>query len=333
MNKDSLDIYFDDNYGKLYEQSDNGIATIYNFQGSNGKVKHQFIKREIPQKILPDGEQWYDIVTPYGYGGPLIIEIEDDNKEQLVKEFYEEFAKYCENEHIVSEFVRFHPVVENALDFKEIYNPTWDRYTVGTNLKDFDNPIQMEFSKSCRKHIRHAYNKGVEYKIIMAPDNLEEFQKAYFSTMKRNDATDYYYFDEEYFQKILYYYRNQIVLGEALYEGKVIAASLNYISNKIIHVHLSGTFEEYLNLSPAYILKHGLAVWGKENGYEYIHYGGGRSNKEDDELFLFKKKFGANTCFDFYVGRKIWQPQVYDKICEINHVNINSSFFPAYRSR
>ena len=31
---------------------------------------NQFIKREIP--LLLDGKKYYDIVTPYGYGGPYI---------------------------------------------------------------------------------------------------------------------------------------------------------------------------------------------------------------------------------------------------------------------
>ena len=62
---------------------------------------------------------------------------------------------------IVSEFIRFHPICQNALDFKEIYNATCIRKTLGTNLEKYDNPIQEEFSKSCRKNIRQALNKGI----------------------------------------------------------------------------------------------------------------------------------------------------------------------------
>ena len=70
---------------------------------------------------MSSDEKWYDFVTPYGYGGPLITEVEDGAKEQLVKAFYEEFSRYCAEQKIVSEFVRFHPIAQNALDFIEVY--------------------------------------------------------------------------------------------------------------------------------------------------------------------------------------------------------------------
>ena len=56
-----LDIYFHDNYGKLYERAENGSAMIFIFKHDYGTIKTQFIKREIPIRI--DGQTYYDIVT------------------------------------------------------------------------------------------------------------------------------------------------------------------------------------------------------------------------------------------------------------------------------
>lgn len=326
------DIYFDDQYGKLYEKADNGKAEIFLYENQYGRIRHQFIKRKIPKSIW-EQEQLYDIVTPYGYGGPIIIEAADMGKEELVKGFYEEFSKYCHGEGIVSEFIRFHPIVNNALDFNEIYHPIWDRNTVGTNLKDFEDPVQSEFSKRCRKNIRQAVNKGVSCRITYQPEELENFKQIYYDTMKRNDAEDYYFFDDAYFEMCLKNYRENLLLIEAVFEDKVIAAGMYFLYNRTIHVHLSGTLQEYLYLSPAYILRYGLTIWGKENGYELIHHGGGRSNKEDDSLFLFKKQFAGHTKFDFYIGRKVWMPDKYSQICKKNNKSEESAFFPAYRRR
>ena len=66
----NIDLYFDENYGKLYEKIENGKAKIFEFENENGKITNQFIMRKIEEKI--DGETFYDIVTPYGYGGPII---------------------------------------------------------------------------------------------------------------------------------------------------------------------------------------------------------------------------------------------------------------------
>lgn len=327
------DIYFDDHYGKLYEKADKGTAVIFTHKSSYGEVKHQFIKRAIPVELLPQQEEVYDIVTPYGYGGPVITTVENDCREQLAEAFYEDFSKYCADEKIVAEFVRFHPIVRNALDFGAVYHPIWDRNTLGTNLKEYDDPVQSEFSKRCRKNIRQALNKGVSYRIIERPDNLDDFKKVYYSTMERNDASDYYFFDDEYFNNCLKYFGEHILLIEVLFEDNVIAAGMYFLYNKTIHIHLSGTMTEYLNLSPSYILRYALACWGKEHGYEMIHHGGGRSNAPDDSLFLFKKQFASNTKFDFYVGRKVWMPEKYAEICAYNKVDPEDKYFPAYRAK
>lgn len=325
--KNNSDLYFDENYGKLYEKIENGKAEIFEFESENGKISNQFIIREIPEKI--DGKTYYDIVTPYGYGGPIIKEIKGD-KDKLLVEFEDSFSNYCLKNDIVSEFVRFHPIVANALDFEKIYHPTYMRKTLGTNLEKYENPFQSEFSKSCRKTVRQVLKSGVTYRITEKPENLEDFKRVYYLNMDRKNAIDYYYFDDEYFENIKKYYKNNIILVEALYEEKVVAAGLYFIYNGIIHVHLSGTDTKYLYLSPAYILKYATTIWGKENGYKLIHYGGGLSNSEEDSLYLFKRKFAQNTDFDFYIGKKIWNKEVYDKLCKMKNVK-DDGFFPAYR--
>lgn len=101
---------------------------------------------------------------------------------------------------------------------------------------------------------------------------------------------------------------------------------------KTIHAHLSGTLKEYLYLSPAYIVKYATAVWGKEHGYELIHYGGGTSSSEDNSLYQFKLNFTKDTIFDFYVGSRVWNKEVYEDLVSLRNGDIgNSGFFPRYR--
>jgi serine/alanine adding enzyme len=327
--KTEKDIYFDDNYGKLYETVESGSAEVFHFKSELGEVKHQFIIREIPIKI--DGKTYYDIVTPYGYGGPIILKYDNNKKSELVSQFFRGFSTYCEENNIVSEFVRFHPLENNVIDFKAIYDISCIRKTLGTNLKDYSNPIQSEFSKSCRKNICKALNKGITYEIIENPQDIGEFQQIYYSTMDRNNATGYYYFDHEYFDNALSFFRQNIIIVKAVFEEKTIAQGLYFTYGKNIHIHLSGTLNEYLHLSPAYILRYAVTMWGKENGYDMIHHGGGRSNSKEDGLYKFKKGFAKNTEFDFYIGKKIWNLTVYKELCRKSEIESNSDFFPAYR--
>src|SRR5699024_6516484 len=192
------DIYFDPNYGKLYEKMENGESKFYEFSNEYGKITNLFIQRDIPIS-LDSEEQYYDITTPYGYGGPIIQEVVEGKEKELVKGYEEDFKKYCLENNIVSEFIRFHPVFENEKPFDSVYKIEYLRKTVGTNLKDFEDPFQKEFSKSARKNVRRSLREGVSYEINENPDAIDEFLEIYYATMDRNEAEDYYYFDQEYF--------------------------------------------------------------------------------------------------------------------------------------
>lgn len=323
-----LDIYFDKNYGKLYEDHEDGIAEQFVHESRHGKITNLFIKKEIPIHI--NSKKYYDITTPYGYGGPVIVYT--SNKEKLVQEYEQAFQEHCDENNIIAEFVRFHPIMENALDFQAVYNSEYIRKTVGTNLAEYDDPFQEEFSKSCRKNVRKSLKNGVDYVITEKPSSIDQFLKIYYSTMKRNKANDYYYFNEDYFQKSLKYFQNNIITVEAIYENVPIAMGFYFVFNDYIHIHLSGTLSEYLNLSPAYILRYGVTQWGKEKGYKLIHHGGGRTNDLDDSLYKFKNQFGKNTNLDFYIGKKVWNQSIYNELCEIKKIDAEVEFFPAYRA-
>ncbi|HFC9205582.1 GNAT family N-acetyltransferase [Clostridium perfringens] len=325
-----LDIYFDKNYGELYEDKENGKCIVFEFESEYGKVRNVFIKREIPISLC-DEKKYFDIVTPYGYGGPVIIECNCD-RQKLVNEYMQSFGQYCKNENIVSEFVRFHPLINNANDFRKVMQIEDIRYTVGTNLKISDNPISLEFSKSCRKNIRHSLKNGVSYTVEENPDNIQDFIEFYYKTMDRNYANEYYYFDKKYFDNLVKYFKENLVCVKVFYNGVLIAMNICFVYGEYVHIHLSGSITEYLDKRPTYILRYGICEWAHKNGYKYIHHGGGRTNSKDDKLLLFKKQFGKNTLFQFSIGKKIWNEDAYKALTVISKNEVEDySFFPAYR--
>lgn len=321
------DIYFEPDYAVLYETEENR-AVEYRFECEYGFITNLFLKRQIDIK-LPDEVQYFDIVTPYGYGGPVIHWTND--KEKLIQAYMDDFGRYTEKEHIIAEFVRFHPILGNGVDFKEVYKSIFDRKTVGTNLT-YDDVIAKEFSKHKRKDIRKALkNPEIRYEVDENPSTLQDFLKIYYSTMDRDKADDYYYFKPDYFQAMLEKFREHITAGRVFLGDQLIAMGVYFRYGKYLHAHLSGTLSEYLDYSPANILKYALAVYGHENGYEVIHYGGGSSRSPENGLYRFKKEFGKNTEFDFYIAKKVWNEEIYKQICSAVGADVNSDFFPAYR--
>jgi len=321
------DIYFEPDYAKLYETEENR-AVEYRFECEYGFITNLSLKRRIDIK-LPDEVQYYDLVTPYGYGGPVIHWTND--KEKLIQAYMDDFGRYTEKEHIIAEFVRFHPILGNGVDFKEVYKSIFDRKTVGTNLT-YDDVVAKEFSKHKRKDIRKALkNPEIRYEVTENPSTLQDFLKIYYSTMDRDKADDYYYFKPDYFQTMLEKFREHITAGRVFLGDQLIAMGVYFRYGKYLHAHLSGTLSEYLDYSPANILKYALAVYGHENGYEVIHYGGGSSRSPENGLYRFKKEFGKNTEFDFYIAKKVWNEEIYKQICSAVGADVNSEFFPAYR--
>lgn len=325
------DIYFEKDYGRLYEKIEKGVCEEFIFEHALGTVRHLFIKREIPIKL--DDRIFYDLMTPYGYGGPHIVSGRQEDKAELAAIFQQAFGEYCREKGIVSEFVRFHPVLKNHLDFSNCYELIFKRHTIQTDLANSADPILTEYSASCRRDIRHALKAGVEYRVIEQPENLEDFKELYTSTMQRNSADSIYYFDDEYFQNCIDWLGDCLLLVEVSYQGSVIGMSLNFVCGDYIHVHLTGTRKEYHHLAPAYVLQYALVLWGKEQGKQLIHHGGGRTGEPDDKLYLFKKKFGRNEEFEYFSGRKIWNAEVYEMLCQTVGAPIDAGEFPAYRRR
>lgn len=323
------DIYFEKSYGETCESIEEGLSEIFRYEDQNGVISHHFIKRLIPIKI---GEKdYYDIITPYGYGGP-IIENYNDDKAKLVRSFSEKFSQYCSDNNIVSEFIRFHPLVRNYLDFNLIYKTSFMRKTVGTDLTRSEHPELSEFSKSCKKTIRRAYKNDLSFEIVEQPTNLDSFHKIYTNTMDRKSAEDFYYFPKIYFEGLIQRLSTWIINANVYHEETCIASGVYFAYYPYIHAHLSASLDEYLHFSPAYILKDIIVKWGKERSFSVVHYGGGTSNAPNDPLLTFKKKFSGETEFDFFVGKKVYMPSVYEALVQKKGAT-NETFFPAYRAK
>lgn len=325
-----IDIYFNKAYGALYEKTEKGSCETFEFRNPLGLVRHMFVKREIPIALAGD-RPYYDLITPYGYGGPIMEAVNYSDRKRLAADFIRAFGDYCRNGDVVSEFIRFHPVLKNVADFMDSYDTVFMRNTIQTRLTATEDPLMSEYSASVRRDIRKGLKRGVEYKVIVNPDNLDRFRDLYLQTMKRNNADDYYYFDEDYFAQCLTLLGPQIVIVEVTWRGILIAMSLNFVSNDLLHVHLTGSLEEYHHLYAPNILQYALLEWGRDNGIRLIHHGGGRTNEAEDKLYLYKKKYGKGEELQFHIGKKIWNPEIYAELCKEAGVEDEGSFFPAYR--
>ena len=323
-----MDVYFSKAYASCYSEIEKAEVCEYRFSGEEGEVYYVFLKREI-ESIKYNG--YYDIITPYGYGGPIILKSDEANHERLVNEFSKEFTRYCTDNKIVSEFIRFHPLIKNHLMFWSHYNPEFNRRTVCVQIDEDD--VWSIITYQCKKAVRRAERMGVSIRFDFDAESLDDFYKIYTLTMDKNEAEQYYYFSMQYFNDLIKQLPNNLFFVHAIYEDRIIASILFLYSENYIHGHLGGTNPSFYYLKPTNSIISATIQWGIEQGKSCLHLGGGYTIADKDSILAFKKSFTrkGDLC-DFYTGKKIYNQKVYDALCEERKVDRESSYFPLYRN-
>ena len=181
-----------------------------------------------------------------------------------------------------------------------------------------------------RGKIKKAINNNVVIKHCLSEDILKEFKIIYEVTMDKDNADDYYYFDDEFYLSIMNDLKDNADIFYALYEDKIIAATIILRCNKRLTYHFSGVLTDYRNVQATNLMLYEIAKWGSREGYKTFHLGGGVGSKEDN-LFIFKKSFNKKEAYQYSLGKKIYNKQLYDYLLSLRTGDFNHSFFPEYR--
>lgn len=298
------DIYFSRQYYLMEEEQEKGQGKLFVYEEIDGKLGlYPFILRKIDSEFLET--DYYDIETAYGYGGPMLNSTDDS----FAQRFEDAFLKFCEESNIVAEFIRFHPLLQNQSIFKKNISVLENRTTVWLDLEKSEEDIWMQdVSTQNRNTIRKCIKNGLT--VEKSRDYLE-FIKIYNATMDKVGAGDFYYFDNQYYKKISEC--DKYTLLKVVYQEETIAAAIFIEYGEYFHYHLAGSKKEYLKLAPNNILLWEAIKLGKKLGCKKMHFGGGLSNSEEDNLYRFKKKYSSTTS-KFYIGKRVHNKEVYDRL-------------------
>jgi len=324
------DLYFNPNYAKVYRDID-GKSETFTFECQYGKVIDTFILREV--KWIIDGQTYYDIVTPYGYGGPKTENVTDIDK--LMNAYKEAFAQYCRDKHIICEFIRFH-LFDNVDVREHYYGETLhllDNVVVDTT-GDFDEKIWKSYEHKVRKNVNKAVKNDLQIIIENNLDHLDDFLHIYDETMDRNNADSYYYFGRKYFEDIASLLPYNFMYFHVVKNGKVVSTELVLCSEDYAYSFLGGTLTDYYEFRPNDFLKNEIIKWCNKTGRKKFILGGGYH--KDDGIYKYKRCFTPDPDVPFYVGRYIFDKNIYDKAvaarkAEDSSFTGESGYFPLYR--
>lgn len=332
----NFDVYYLSGYARAFAAHGDGEPLLFLYEDANLRAMNVVMKRDVSRiQLLADKisvDTYFDVVTPYGYGGFLFEGYECASS---VRRLDDEYSAFCKSLGIVCEFVRFHPIRSKFSALNEMYVLSVKGKTVTMNLKS-KNSLFTSLDSKNRNVIRKAMKAGIEVYWGRSPDLYDRFMSMYTMTMNRANANDYYHFGKEFFKAHLDALKEHAMLFYASYRGEIIAMCLILHANGLLHYHLSASEHEYSNLSAMNLLLFEIANWGCANGYSVFHLGGGVAAQEDN-LYKFKKSFNKQgNDAGFVVGTKIFCSEAYAELVALRCLSPSPQrdalFFPSYRA-
>lgn len=271
-----------------------------------------------PVVVRETGEGVRDVTNPYGYGGAVAAD------DAAGRRFYETYRRWCEEQEIVTSFVRFHPLLENH----RYASPPFHLEPVAGSVSwVLASDLFAGMHAHHRRAVRRAERAGLDVVVSEAPEQLGGFAALYEETMRRQQAAPFYFFSPAYWQGLSG--RDWLLLLEARSEGEAIAAILCLASPPWLHYHLGASSERARNTGASHLLMLAAARWGRERGYEQFHLGAGVGGA-GGALLEWKRRFYPSELRRQWVGKAVHDEERYLALTGQASVDY-AGFFPAYR--
>jgi len=300
------DVYYTPEYYELYENYGDGKAQCFVFKKDGEIALYPFLINSVNALGYELEDDYYDIQGAYGYNGVLSSSYD----KEFIDSFYNAFKQWCQNNNIIAEFIRFHPILENSIFSVNYVDIIPEMDNVILDLAE-ENFFYSSYEHSTRKNIRKAEKnnlKTVHFTSNEVNINLiQEFYDIYINTMNRNNANSYYFFNLKFFFNLLKKLDDKVILSFTVYQDKYISTEIVPFGKNIAYSFLGGTRNNFFHLRPGDLLKHSIIRELKNKKLKYFCLGGGTKG-----VINFKKSFAKNGLKQFYIGKKIYNQKIYD---------------------
>ncbi|QGN32794.1 GNAT family N-acetyltransferase [Microlunatus sp. Gsoil 973] len=316
---DVPDIYYLPQYGSTAELIDGGQWECAVAEG--GTFFFPYIRRSIP---IATGE--WDLVSPYGYGGPI------SREDGGLARFRRAFLDDARNRGCVAEFLRTNPLDFAERDMSALHVARWRPHaTFAVNVVDGVEAYWEHCAGRHRTAVRKSVKSGVSVREVAAYallDSDSAFRQLYRDTMDRVGATARLKLTDEYFEALVSGLSDHVSVIEAATSDKVLAAAVFMRWGRRIHYHLSGSSPDGMRLGATNaVLDYAVRELLPADGV--LHLGGGVSG--GDGLETFKRSI-ANRQLSVFLCSTVVDEGRYDELVREFDADPDSSYFPAYRA-
>ena len=334
------DVYYRPGYALANEVVDHGKAIALLLTDGNIKVLIPLLLRALSDLPFAAGQPGFDAVTPYGYGGLVLLSERRQPSDSDVPALLNALQHWCNECSVISCHIRLHPLLEQTqwLDATRFQDHTaslcFRALTTGIDLSKWDSANQRiaEMDENRRTRLNRARRRlRVLWSgsgIPMA-EALRLFRQVYEHRMGQVHASPYYYFPEEYYTALGE--RTNLGVALAWLGEELVGGQLFLADRQFAHYHLGGANENGLKFNSSTLLINAGAEWAREHGCRLLHLGGG-----GDGVFGFKKSFGG-PIFRYHTLDMIPEKSVYTNLVETRlHCKAlpppRQDFFPEYRA-
>ena len=243
-------------------------------------------------------EPYYDIASPYGYGGPVFCcDSPDRRAKRCSREFNARFLEYCRSERLASEFTSLHPFLDG-----------W-RVLARSGLVGVEQRKEVVYMDLTGTEAERwkAVRKGHKSSITQGAQDRRAHREAWRPPGANFDELNRLYYADDGTQRR----RRALVFPEGLFpatattawaksgcrcssraSGEATAAACILMHDcDTAYYHFSGSDERFNEFCPNNLLVFEAAAWARSRGYRRFHLGGGVSSSPQDSLFVFKSGF------------------------------------------
>ena len=331
------DFYHLPSYHALAESRGEGAARLFVYREGDCQIALPLLLRPVENSIGAEsaGNGRMDATSVYGYAGPVASHAVVPA--QVAENFRNTLRETLRTLGVVAVFSRLHPLISQREILSGLGECTSAGSTVSVDLTQPADVQRTQFRSDHKRGINRALRRGMVALEDTGKQHLQRFVEIYTQTMRRVSATDYYFFEPEYFEDLAARLGPAFRLFVILAGNDVACAGIYAVCDGIIQYHLGGTHDDFLELAPMKLLTDTVRLWGNEHGCKVLHLGGG-VGAQADSLFHFKAGF-SDRRHEFLLWRWVLDSQAYDELCE-RHARRNAEnglewtspdFFPQYR--
>jgi serine/alanine adding enzyme len=334
-------IFYTNDYCRLHQEKDGSPAMLL-YQDDLGVAFDVTFLKHISSLPFYEGIAGQfahlpiDLANPV-YNGPIVVSAEADHFE-LLRRYRSALNQFCADNHVVTEFIRFHPLYEEtaALSGIEELLPVSDILYV--DLREGYEAARQRYRKGHRSAAQKAAREGASWSFVEPDENhVATFMRLYEWTQQRNGTRSAYIQKQSFFRSMFDVLRGRALLAESYFQGNVVSSSIFLDDTTCLWYQYSGSDLELLRTDAHTYMLDRIAAWAAEREISYLVLGGGGDPHDPtDRIAKFKRGF-SHLMGKVHQLRKVHHPATLEALLlakagynRAHGQEVRSNWFPSY---